>query len=98
MPVLARPDRDLHHFDEILVVRSNLRLIDQMKKIAPRPGSSSLPKPGPGLDLYNAGADYVYLPNRLAAQHLLKVVEHLLRGEQVIVRKRKWSGSSSGMK
>ncbi len=30
--------------------------------------------------------DYVYLPNELAAQHLLTVVERLLRGEQVVTK------------
>lgn len=42
--------------------------------------------PSRGLEFYNAGADYVYLPNRLAAQHLLTVVECLLRGGQVIFK------------
>ena len=73
--------------DEILVGTSNLRIIDQMKKIAP--GARIIvtaESPSRALELYNAGADYVYLPNRLAAQHLLKVVERLLRGEQVVIR------------
>ncbi len=73
--------------DEILVGTSNLRIIDQMKKIAP--GARIIvtaESPSRALDLYNAGADYVYLPNRLAAQHLLNVVERLLRGEQVVIK------------
>ena len=73
--------------DEILVGTSNLRIIDQMKKIAP--GARIIvtaESPSRALDLYNAGADYVYLPNRLAAQHLLKVVERLLRGEQAVIK------------
>ena len=73
--------------DEILVGTSNLRIIDQMKKIAP--GARIIvtaESPSRALELYNAGADYVYLPNRLAAQHLLKVVERLLRGEQVVIK------------
>ncbi len=73
--------------DEILVGTSNLRIIDQMKKIAPEARIIvTAESPSRALDLYNAGADYVYLPNRLAAQHLLKVVERLLRGEQVVIK------------
>ena len=73
--------------DEILVGTSNLRLIDQMQKIAPEARIIvTAESPSRALELYNAGADYVYLPNRLAAQHLLKVVEHLLRGEQVVIK------------
>jgi Kef-type K+ transport system membrane component KefB len=73
--------------DEILVGTSNLRLIDQMKKIAPEARIIvTAESPAQALTLYNAGADYVYLPNQLAAQHLLKVVERLLRGEQVVLR------------
>ena len=30
--------------------------------------------------------DYVYLPNQLAAQHLLTVVERLLRGEPAVLK------------
>jgi Trk K+ transport system NAD-binding subunit len=73
--------------DEILVGTSNLRIVDQMKKIAP--GARIIvtaESPARALELYNAGADYVYLPNRLAAQHLLKVVERLLRGEQAVIK------------
>jgi Kef-type K+ transport system membrane component KefB len=73
--------------DEILVGTSNLRIIDQMKKIAP--GARIIvtaESPSRALKLYNAGADYVYLPNRLAAQHLLHVVERLLRGEPAVIK------------
>ena len=73
--------------DEILVGTNNLRLIDQMKKIAPEARIIvTAESPSRALDLYNAGADYVYLPNQLAAQHLLTVVERLLRGEQVVIK------------
>jgi Kef-type K+ transport system membrane component KefB len=71
--------------DEILVGTSNLKLIDQMKKIAPKARIIvTAESPARALEFYNAGADYVYLPNQLAAQHLLTVVEHLLRGDQVV--------------
>ena len=73
--------------DEILVGTNNLRLIDQMKKIAPEARIIvTAESPSRALELYNAGADYVYLPNQLAAQHLLTVVERLLRGEQVVLK------------
>ena len=73
--------------DEILVGTSNLKLIDQMKKIAPEARIIvTAETPSRALECYNAGADYVYLPNRLAAQHLLTVVERLLRGEQVVIK------------
>ena len=73
--------------DEILVGTNNLRLIDQMKKISPKARIIvTAETPSRALEFYNAGADYVYLPNRLAAQHLLTVVERLLRGEQVVLK------------
>jgi hypothetical protein len=73
--------------DEILVGTSNLRLIDQMQKIAPEARIIvTAESPSRALELYNAGADYVYLPNRLAAQHLRTVVERLLRGDQVVIK------------
>lgn len=73
--------------DEILVGTNNLRLIDRMKKIAPEARIIvTAETPSRALECYNAGADYVYLPNRLAAQHLRTVVERLLRGEQVVIK------------
>jgi Kef-type K+ transport system membrane component KefB len=73
--------------DEILVGTNNLRLIDQMKKISPKARIIvTAETPSRALEFYNAGADYVYLPNRLAAQHLLTVVERLLREEQVVLK------------
>jgi len=71
--------------DELLVGTNNLRLIDQMRKIAPKARVVvTAESPSRALEFYKAGADYVYLPNRLAAQHLLIVVERLLRGEPVV--------------
>jgi Kef-type K+ transport system membrane component KefB len=73
--------------DEILLGTSNLKLIDQIKKIAPRARIIvTAESPSRALALYEAGADYVYLPNQLAAQHLLAVVERLLRGEEVVLK------------
>ena len=73
--------------DEILVGTNNLRLIDQIKKIAPQARTIvTAESPARAVALYRAGADYVYLPNQLAAQHLLSVVERLLRGEEVVLK------------
>ncbi len=73
--------------DEILVGTDNLKLIDRIKKIAPEARIIvTAESPSRALALYNAGADYVYLPNQLAARHLLPVVERLLRGAEVVIR------------
>jgi DNA-binding NarL/FixJ family response regulator len=73
--------------DEILVGTNNLRLINRIKKIAPQARIIvTATSPSHALRLYEAGADYVYLPSQLAAQHLLTVVERLLRGEEVVLR------------
>ena len=73
--------------DEILVGTSNLRLIDQIKKIAPQAKMIvTAESSSKAVALYQAGADCVFLPNHLAAQHLLTVVERLLRGEEVILK------------
>ena len=73
--------------DEILVGTNNLRLIDQLKKLAPEARIiATAESPSRALALYRAGADYVYLPNQLAGQHLLTVVERLLRGEEAVLK------------
>ena len=73
--------------DEILVGTNNLKLIDRMKKIAPEARIIvTAENPSRALECYNGGADYVYLPNRLSAQHLLTVVERLLHGEQAVIK------------
>jgi Kef-type K+ transport system membrane component KefB len=73
--------------DDILVGTNNLRLIDRMKKIAPQARIVvTAASPSRALTLYKAGADYVYLPHQLAAQHLVTVVERLLRGEEVVLK------------
>jgi Kef-type K+ transport system membrane component KefB/voltage-gated potassium channel Kch len=73
--------------DEILVGTSNLRLIDRIRHIAPQARIIvTAESPSRALMLYQAGADYVYLPNQLAAQHLLPVVVRLLRGEEAVIK------------
>jgi Kef-type K+ transport system membrane component KefB len=73
--------------DEMLVGTDNLRLIGQLKKIAPEAKIIvTAESPSRALALYDAGADYVYLPHELAARHLLPVVERLLRGAEVVLK------------
>jgi Kef-type K+ transport system membrane component KefB/voltage-gated potassium channel Kch len=73
--------------DELLVGTDNLGLIDQVQKIAPEARIIvTAESPSQALALYNAGADYVYLPNELAAKHLLTVVERLLRGKAAVLK------------
>jgi Kef-type K+ transport system membrane component KefB/Trk K+ transport system NAD-binding subunit len=73
--------------DELLVGTDNLRLINRLQKIAPEARIVvTAETPSRALTLYNAGADYVYLPNELAAKHLLTVVERLLQGKHMILK------------
>ncbi|MCK9376662.1 MAG: cation:proton antiporter [Syntrophobacterales bacterium] len=73
--------------DEILVGTNNQRLIDTIKKMAPEARIIvTAESPLRALRLYEAGADYVYLPNQLAARHLLEVVARLFRGEEVVLQ------------
>jgi len=73
--------------DEILVGTSNLRLIDQIKKIAPQAKMIvTAESSARAVRLYRAGADYVYLPNQLAAQHLLPMVTRMLQGDEVVLK------------
>jgi Kef-type K+ transport system membrane component KefB len=73
--------------DEILVGTNNFRLIKQIKRVAPQARIIvTAENPARALKLYKAGADYVYLPNQLVAQHLLEVLERLLRGEAAVIK------------
>jgi Kef-type K+ transport system membrane component KefB/voltage-gated potassium channel Kch len=73
--------------DEILVGTNNLKLLDQIKKIAPKARMIvTAESSARAVTLYRAGADYVFLPNQLAAQRLLRVVQRLLRGEEVVIK------------
>jgi len=73
--------------DEILVGTDNLRLLDRIKKIAPEARIiATAESPSRALALYHAGADYVLLPNQLAARQLLPVVQRLLQGEEVVLK------------
>ncbi|MEW6660411.1 MAG: cation:proton antiporter [Thermodesulfobacteriota bacterium] len=68
--------------DPILVGTDNLRLIKQMKHLCPRAKIIvTAESPAAALKMYQAGADYVLLPNLLAGRHLPAMVEHLL-GEE----------------
>jgi Kef-type K+ transport system membrane component KefB len=73
--------------DEILVGTDNLKLLGQIQKMAPEAQIIvTAASPSRALALYNAGADYVCLPNQLVGQYLLGIVERLLRGEEAVLR------------
>jgi voltage-gated potassium channel Kch len=73
--------------DEILVGTDNLRLISEIRSLAPHAKIVvTAQSNAKALELYQAGADYVLRPNRATAQQLLPVVEHLLRGEEAVLR------------
>jgi Trk K+ transport system NAD-binding subunit len=73
--------------DDILVGTNNLKLIDQIKKIVPQARVIvTAESSARAAVLYRAGADYVFLPNQLAAQHLLPAVTCLLQGAEVVLR------------
>ena len=66
--------------DDILVGTDNLRLISQIRNLCPQAKIVvTAGSPSQALELYEAGADYVLRPNFLTAQHLLAVLELLLR-------------------
>lgn len=73
--------------DEILVGTDNLRLISEIRSLAPHAKIVvTAQSNAKALELYQAGADYVLRPNRATAQQLLPVVEQLLRGEEAVLR------------
>lgn len=73
--------------DELLVGTTNLKIIKNMKTLAPHAkiivtaGSAKQ-----ALRLYQAGADYVLLPNQVAASNLVPIVELMRRGRQVLIK------------
>ena len=73
--------------DEILVGTDNLRLISEIRSLAPHAKIVvTAQSNAKALELYQAGADYVLRPNRATAKELLPVVEQLLRGEEAVLR------------
>ncbi len=73
--------------DEILVGTSNARLITVVKTHFPQARIVvTAETPVRALALYEAGADYVYLPNRLVGAHLIPMIRYLVRGEEVFDR------------
>jgi voltage-gated potassium channel Kch len=73
--------------DEILVGTDNLRLISEIRTLAPHAKIVVTAQSNTrARELYEAGADYVLRPNIATAQQLLPVVERLLRGEETVLR------------
>jgi Kef-type K+ transport system membrane component KefB len=70
--------------DDILVGIDNFKLIGQIRNLCPQARIVvTAGSPSQALKLYEAGADYVLRPNSLAAQHLLQVLDPLLRQEVI---------------
>jgi Kef-type K+ transport system membrane component KefB len=68
--------------DHILVGTSNRQLIRTIRSICPH-AKIIVTAEGPesALEMYNEGADYVFLPRILAAQHLIPIIELFLQGD-----------------
>lgn len=65
--------------DNILVGTSNLKLIKQVQEIAPHAKIIvTAETPAAALKMYEAGADYVFLPRTLASNHLIPIIEDML--------------------
>jgi len=68
--------------DSILVGTDNLKLMKLIKTLAPQAKIVvTAESPAAALKFYQKGADYVLLPNMMAGNHLMTMVEHLLHGE-----------------
>jgi len=66
--------------DDILVGTKNLDIIALMQKLCPAAKIIvTAESPTAALKMYDAGADYVLLPNMVAGNHLVTIVEYLLR-------------------
>jgi Kef-type K+ transport system membrane component KefB len=75
--------------DDMLVGTDNRTLIKLIHKICPQAKMVvTAESPAAALKLYQAGADYVLLPNMVAGDHLVPIVEHLLREESVNLKKK----------
>ncbi len=75
--------------DDMLVGTDNRTLIKLIHKICPQAKMVvTAESPAAALKLYQAGADYVLLPNMVAGDHLVPIVEHLLREESVNLKEK----------
>ena len=69
--------------DSVLVGTDNRKIITQLQALCPH-AKLIVTAEGPdhALELYTSGADYVLVPQMLAAQHLLPVLELLQHGDE----------------
>jgi Trk K+ transport system NAD-binding subunit len=68
--------------DNILVGTDNVRMIRQIHTLCPHARIVvTAESPQRALQMYAEGADYVLVPHLLAAQHLLPIIELMLREE-----------------
>jgi len=66
--------------DTVLVGTDNLKLVQHLEKVCPRARIvATAESPAAALKLYEAGADYVLLPQTLTADHLAQMLEYLRR-------------------
>lgn len=66
--------------DTVLVGTDNLKMIKQIQSICPHAKIIvTAESPARALKMYAEGADYVFLPRTLAAQHLIPVIGELLQ-------------------
>jgi Kef-type K+ transport system membrane component KefB len=69
--------------DHILVGTSNLQVIRKIRSVCPHAKVIvTAESPELAMEMYNEGADYVFLPRILAAEHLIPIIELFLRGDE----------------
>ena len=75
--------------DSILVGIDNIRLLKLIRSLCPLAKIVvTAENPTAALKMYQEGADYVLRPNRLAGNHLVTIVEHLLHKDSVTLREK----------
>jgi Kef-type K+ transport system membrane component KefB len=76
--------------DTVLVGTDNLRMIKQIQNICPHAKIVvTAESPARALKMYAEGADYVFLPRALAAEHLIPVLKDLLSDNKESVERLK---------
>jgi len=73
--------------DTVLVGTDNLKMIKQIQTICPHAKIIVTAESAQrALKMYSEGADYVFLPRQLAADHLVEVVQEVLNGDLENIR------------
>ena len=75
--------------DHIFKANTNLKLLHNLKKLAPLARVIVVAETlGSAREMYHDGADYVFLPRLISAQHLVGVIGQMLSGEGPSVREK----------